>query len=136
MTIQIAQCQSCGNFKHVSWFATDRICIDCDRAGLVYKPFEIKQQEKQLDEHLRRAVKAIIAEWCANDDFPEEITANERKVILRRTEDFASTDAIARELGISVKRAEAIEKRAQAKLLRLAREAAPLWLLSGGEMQA
>lgn len=130
--IQVIQCQSCGEYKHVTHFrGGDRACQECVRQGKVFRPMQLAPQQKQMDEHLRRAVKAIMSEWVSNDSMPDEITAGERKVIRRRGLDLVSHDVVARELGISEKRVRALEERAQAKMLRLAKDHAVLWLMSG-----
>lgn len=134
---RIVQCQSCGEYKHVSHFSVgERGCMECVRLKKVIRPVEIKAQNSRMSEHIRRAVKAIMSEWVSNDTMPEEITAGERQVIRRRALDMVSQSVIAREMGISEKRVRAIEQRAQAKLLRLAKEHAPLWLLSSKDAAA
>lgn len=133
---QIHQCQSCGEWRHVSYFSKDRICDHCIRAGKVYRPVTLSKDEIAQATHMRRAAKAIIAGWVDTGIMPEEITDTERKIIRRRALDLVSNEVIAREMGISPKRAESLEARAQAKLLRLALDQAPLWLMSGNDPAA
>jgi hypothetical protein len=125
---QVIQCPLCGEYRHKSWFNVGwRGCLACYEAGRVWQP-ALDSRRRKLDASEKQQVKAVIYDWMTNDSFPEEITAQERKLLQLRTLDMKSLDETAKVLGIKLKRAAHIEQQAQSKLHRLAKAAMPGWV--------
>ena len=128
MDSPIIQCPVCGEYRHKSWFHVGRRgCLQCYEEGRLWERETDKLHRKLRDDE-RRLVKAVIYDWLMNDSFPAEITAQERKLLLLRTQDMKSLDETAKVMGIKVKRAAHIEAQAQSKITRLAKEAMPEWV--------
>lgn len=124
----IIQCPVCGQFRHKSHFHVGRRgCAECYEEGRLWER-ETDRLYKKLSEQERNLVKSVIYDWMMHDTFPEEITAQERKILLLRTQDMKSLDESARVMGIKLKRAAHIEQQAQSKLARLAKQAMPGWV--------
>ena len=125
---EIIQCPVCGEYRHKSWFHVGwRGCLQCYEEGRVWQP-QLDLRRRKLAESERRQVKAVIYDWMTNDTFPEEITAQERKLLLLRTQDMKSLDEAAKIMGMKLKRAAHVEQQAQSKLSRLAKLAMPEWV--------
>lgn len=121
----IIQCQVCGQFRHRSWFHVGRRgCAQCYEEGRLWES-STNNLFKRLRDDERRFIKHIIFDWIDKDTFPQEITADERKVLLMRTKDLASHDVVARALGLKLGRVKLIESQAHAKIHRLAKNALP-----------
>jgi hypothetical protein len=125
---QVIRCPVCEEFRHKSYFSVGhRGCRVCYEAGRVWQP-RMNALHKQLAADDRRLVKAVIYDWLMNDSFPEELTAQERKILALRTQDMKSLDEAAQIMGIKLKRAAHVEAQAQSKITRLAKQAMPGWV--------
>lgn len=121
----IIQCQSCGEWKHVSWFPDgSRACGPCLQEGKSYVPFQLSEKARKHKDLVTAHSKTLITEWIENDTLPPDVTADERKILRLRALDNLSIGAASKSMGISEKRAAAIESRAQLKLARLSRDLA------------
>lgn len=124
---EIIQCPVCGNWRHKSHFSVGRRgCSYCQQAHPEWVGGLDRLQQK-LNESERMILKQIILETIMADELPPEFTDTERRILHGRM--AGHTDAkIADELGLKVNRMTSIEKTAQAKLTRIAKEQMPEWI--------
>lgn len=128
MDSQVIRCPVCEEYRHKSYFSVGhRGCRVCYEAGRVWQP-AMNTLHKKLAADERQLVKAVIYDWVMADSFPEEITAQERRLLMLRMLDMKSLDEAAQVMGMKLKRAAHIEAQAQSKLTRLAKDAMPEWV--------
>lgn len=124
---EVIQCPVCGNWRHKSHFSVGRRgCSYCQEASPEWVAGMDRLHHK-LQESERLILKQIILELMMADRLPPEFTDTERRILHGRMAGYGDAK-IAGELGLKVNRMTSIEKTAQAKLTRIAKEQMPEWI--------